>query len=95
MPPTNAFLFASLSSWQRNSASNTPKVVDVARRLIVIGEGIEGRVEVVEYGDTLESVGWLALTPNNLGDAGDDLLSGFASVMPLLKRSKTVNGSMS
>ena len=52
-----------------------PKVIDVILAApVVVGEGIEGRVEVVEHGDALEVRGLICPNVEHLGDAGDDLL---------------------
>ena len=54
---------------------NAPEVVDVVLAAPVIaGEGVEGRVEVVEHGDALEIRGLVCPDVECLGDAGDDLL---------------------
>ena len=67
--------FAIVSGKRNLGLEHVPKVVDVVLAApIVIGEGIEGRVEVVEYGDTLEVRGLACPDAEYLGDAGDDLL---------------------
>lgn len=52
-----------------------PEVIDVVlAATFVVGEGIEGRVEVVEHGDALEVRGLICPNVEHLGDAGDDFL---------------------
>ena len=54
---------------------HVPEVIDVVlAATFVVGEGIEGRVEVVEHGDALEVRGLICPNVEHLGDAGDDLL---------------------
>ena len=74
---------------------HVPEVIDVVlAATFVVGEGIEGRVEVVEHGDALEVRGLICLNVEHLAMPAM-IFCRFASVMPLLKRPKTVNGSMS
>ncbi|MBY4797306.1 hypothetical protein K6V98_02860 [Collinsella sp. AGMB00827] len=68
-------LFAVLASKYNLGLEHAPEIVDVVLAApVVIGEGIEGRVEVVEHGDALEVFGLLCLDVECLGDACNDLL---------------------